>query len=260
MTQTPKPGSLRARILAREPLCGTFVKTAAIEIIEVLAMSGLDFICLDAEHSAFDRARMDSCLAVARAHGLPTLVRVPDGTPAEILKALDAGATGVVVPHVFSVEKAETVARAAHFGHGGRGFAGSTRWAGFATKTMPDVLAMDSETVVLGQIEEPEGVEAADAIAAVDGIDGLFVGPADLAVCYGKTNIADPQVRDAMKTVADAAKAHGKAAVTFTPSAAQTAELTALGISVLFFASEHAWVLQGARATVAGFREATGPA
>ncbi|MEO1601086.1 MAG: aldolase/citrate lyase family protein [Pseudomonadota bacterium] len=250
------PTGLRSRILAREPLCGTFVKTPAIEMMELLAMSGLDFVCLDAEHSAFDRARLDASLAMARALSLPALVRVPDGTPAEILKALDSGATGVVVPHVDSMTKAETVARAAHFGHGGRGFAGSTRWAGFATRSMPEVLAMDEETVVLAQIEEPEGVEAASAIAGVDGIDGLFVGPADLAVCYGKTSITDPQVRGAIETVSQAAAAKGKAAITFTPSAAQTAELTALGITMLFFASEHAWVLQGARATVAGFREA----
>lgn len=252
------PGSLRARILGREMLCGTFVKTPSVEIMELLAMSGLDFVCLDGEHSAFDRARMDSCLAVARALGLPTLVRVPQGTAAQVLMALDSGATGVVVPHCYSVEKAEAVARAAHFGHGGRGFAASTRWAGFATKPMGEVLAMDADTVVLGQIEEPEGVAAADAIAAVDGMDGLFVGPADLAVCYGKTDIADPQVREAIGIVGKAAAAHGKAAVTFAPNPVPTGALRDLGVSMFFFASEHAWVLQGARQTMADFRAALG--
>ncbi|MEM9147348.1 MAG: aldolase/citrate lyase family protein [Pseudomonadota bacterium] len=252
------PNGLRARLLAREPLCGTFVKTPAIEMMEILALSGLDFVCLDAEHSAFDRARMDASLAMARALGLPALVRVPDGTPVEILKALDAGATGVVVPHCYSVAKAETIARAAHFGHGGRGFAGSTRWAGFATRSMSDVLAGDSDTVVLGQIEEPEGVEAAEAIAAVPNLDGLFVGPADLAVCYGKTDITDPMVRSAMERVGKAAAAHGKAAVTFAPSVDQTRALMDLGITMLFFASEHAWILQGAKATAGVFRKAVG--
>lgn len=250
------PKGLRARMRAGDPLCGVFVKTPDVQIVEVLAHAGLDFICFDAEHSPYDRGRLDASLAVARALGQPALVRVPVGTPAEILKALDAGALGVVVPHCADVETAEAIAQAAHFGHGGRGFAGSTRWAGFATKPMADVLAMDEETIVIGQIEEPEGVEAAAEIAAVDGIDGLFVGPADLAVCYGVTDIAGPEVRGALKKVCDAAKANGKAGITFAPSAALTAELSDIGVNMFFFASEHAFMMQGAKATVEAFRAA----
>mgnify|MGYP000256070477 CR=1 FL=1 len=247
----------RARVLRREMLCGTFMKTPAYELVEILAMSGLDFICLDGEHAPFDRARMDACLAMARALNFPCLVRLPEGTPAQILMALDSGATGVVIPHCYSVEKAEAVARAARFGHGGRGFAGSTRWAGYATKGMPDVLAMNDETVLLGQIEEPEGVDAVEAIAAVDGIDGVFVGPADLAVCYGKTSIDDPDVRAAMGRVGKAAEANGKSAVTFAPNAGTLDDLTALGVNMMFFASEHSWVLNGAKQVVADFRAKT---
>lgn len=248
---------LRARILRRDMLCGTFVKTPSIEVIEVLAHGGLDFICLDAEHSGFDRARMDSCLAIAKALGLPCLVRVPVGSPAEILKALDSGATGIVVPHVYSVEKAEAVAKAARYGHGGRGYAGSTRSAGYATKPMPEVLAMTEDTVVLGQIEEPEGVDAVEAIAATPGIDGLFVGPADLAVSYGETDMYAPVVLDAMRKVGDATKANGKSAVTFTPNMGNFDTLSGAGMNMLFFASELAWMLNGARALAAEFKEKT---
>ena len=249
---------LRARILRREMLCGTFMKTPAHELVEILAVSGLDFICLDAEHAPFDRARLDTCIAMARALDFPCLVRLPEGSPAQILMALDSGATGVVIPHCYSVEKAEAVAKAARFGHGGRGYAGSTRWAGFATKGMPDVMAMNDDTVVLGQIEEPEGVEAVEGIAAVEGMDGVFVGPADLAVCYGKTNINDPQVLAAIGRVGEAAKANGKSAVTFAPNADTLGDLTALGVNMMFFASEHSWVLQGARQTAADFKAKVG--
>jgi len=213
---------LRARILRRDMLCGTFLKTPAYEMVEILAKSGLDFICIDAEQMA-----------------------------------LDSGATGVVIPHCYSIEKAEAVARAARFGHGGRGYAASTRWAGFATKGMPDVMAMNDETVVLGQIEEPEGVEAVEGIAAVEGMDGVFVGPADLAVCYGKRSLDDPQVRAAIGRVGAAAAANGKSAVTFAPDPGTLDELTALGVNMMFFASEHSWVLQGARKTAADFRAKT---
>ncbi len=241
------PNGLRARILSGEMLSGTFLKTPAHEIIEVLSQSGLDFVCIDCEHAAYDRRGMDTSLAMAKALGLPALVRVPEGTPAQILMALDSGAVGVVVPHVFSVEKAKDVSKAAHFGHGGRGFAGSTRWAGLGAHPMADVLAMDDETVVLAQIEEPEGVDAVADIAAVDGIDGLFVGPADLAVCYGKTDITDPVVRSAIGKVGGAAKAAGKAAVTFCPTTAMVPDLAALGISMFFVGSEHGFMLASAR-------------
>ena len=87
---------LRSRMAAGEMLAGTFLKTASIDIIEVMAKSGLDFVCLDAEHAPFDRARLDACLAVARALDFPVLVRVPSALPQDILQVLDAGAVGVV--------------------------------------------------------------------------------------------------------------------------------------------------------------------
>jgi 2-keto-3-deoxy-L-rhamnonate aldolase RhmA len=243
---------LKQRMLGGDILVGTFLKTPAYELIEVLAKSRLDFICLDAEHAPFDRARMDQCLAMARALGLPALVRVPVGTPSELLKVLDSGATGVVVPHVDSAEKAQAIARAGRFGHGGRGYAGSTRWAGFATRPMQDVLQQSSdETIVIAQIEEPEGVDAASDIAAIDGIDGLFVGPADLAVCYGKTDMSDPLVLDAMAKTGIAAKAKNKAFMTFAGSSAAGPKLKDLGVTMFFVASEHAFMLHGANAEAA---------
>lgn len=245
------PNGLRARILSREMLSGTFVKTPAYEIIEVLAQSSLDFICLDCEHAPMDRRGMDASLAMARALGLPALVRVPEFTPGNVLMALDSGAVGVVIPHVDSGEKAAAVARSAHFGHGGRGFAGSTRWAGQGSKTVPEVLAMDDETVVLAQIEEPEGVDAIDAIAGTDGIDGLFVGPADMAVCLGVNDAADAAVRDVMATVGAAAQRHGKAAVTFQPTTATVPDLQSLGLSMFFIGSEHNFMLSTAKQVAA---------
>ncbi|MEM6662474.1 MAG: aldolase/citrate lyase family protein [Pseudomonadota bacterium] len=245
------PNGLRARILSGETLSGTFVKTPAHEVIELLALSGLDFICIDCEHAANDRRGMDASLAMATALGLPALVRVPEFTPANVLMALDSGALGVVIPHVTSGEKARAVAKAAHFGHGGRGFAGSTRWAGNGSQNMGQVLAQDVETIVLAQIEEPEGVDALDDIAATDGIDGLFVGPADMAVSLGVNDITHADVRDVMRQVGAAAKRHGKAAVTFQPTTATVPDLKDLGISMFFIGSEHTFMLKAAKQVAA---------
>lgn len=243
----------RSRMLAGDYLAGTFLKTPAYELIEVLAQSSLDFLCLDAEHSAFDRARMDACLALSRALDFPVLVRVGAASPENILQALDSGAVGVVCPHVDTAEKAADIARWSRFGHGGRGYAGSSRWAAFATRKMPDLLAQSqAETVVIAQIEEPEGVDAAAAIAATDGVDGLFLGPADLSVGYGKSDQTSPELMSAFASVGAAAKDAGKAYMTFVPNADAAAKLTQYGLTMFFIASEHSWMRNGATADANG--------
>lgn len=244
----------REAALSGRILSGTFVKTPDLAVIEVLAKSRLDFLCLDAEHAPFDRARMDACLAMARALDMPTLVRVAAGEPHLVLQALDSGAVGIVCPHVDTPEKAATLARAARFGRGGRGFAGSTRWAGFATRPMAEVLARDAETMVIAQIEEPEGVEAVEAIAATEGIDGLFVGPADLSVGYGKSDQTSDELKSAIARTGAAARAAGKACMIWVPNAEAANALQAHGMTMFFTASEHAWMLAGANAVADGIR------
>jgi 2-keto-3-deoxy-L-rhamnonate aldolase RhmA len=120
---------------------------------------------------------------------------------------------------------------------------------------MADVLAGDAETIVIAQIEEPAGVEACEAIAAVDGIDGLFVGPADLAVCHGVTDLAAPPVTAALERVGAACRAEGKAFLTFAAGADAAPRLRGLGVTGFLVASEHAFMLQGARVAAAAFRD-----
>jgi 2-keto-3-deoxy-L-rhamnonate aldolase RhmA len=233
-------------------MVGTFLKTPAHLVVEVLAGSKLDFVCLDAEHAAFDRAALDACCAVGRALDFPVLVRVPDGTPHHILAALDSGAIGVVVPHVASPETARGVARAARFGPGGRGFAGATRWADFGGHGMGALIERSRrETVVIAQIEEPEGVEACEAIAAVDGIDGLFVGPSDLSVGYGLTAVGGADLDAAMTRVGAAARANGRALATWTAGSAQARDWARThGVDMFLIASELNWMRQGADSVV----------
>ena len=251
-----KTAGFKKRMLDGERLVGTFVKTTSHEMIEILALSDLDFVCIDAEHAAFDRRSMDACLALARALDFPAIVRVGSGSAENILQALDSGAVGVVVPHVTGAARAAEVAKAARFGLGGRGFAGATRWAGLGTKTMPEVLAQSAaETFVLAQIEEPEGVEAATEIAETVGIDGLFIGPSDLSVSYGKTDANSPELHAAYKTVGAAAQAAGKTFVTWAPTVEKAAEWRGYGVTMFFIASEHGWVMQGGRAAARGIRD-----
>ncbi|KIT14427.1 HpcH/HpaI aldolase family protein [Jannaschia aquimarina] len=245
-----------SRLRSGERLVGTFMKTPSHVALEILILSGLDFVVLDAEHAPFDRTALDACMAVARARDFPTLVRIGAGTPAEILNVLDLGATGIVVPHVDSVGKAEAIARAARFGEGGRGYAGSTRWAGYTSQTMPDLLVRSAtETVVIAQIEEPAGVEAAEAIAATEGIDALFAGPADLSVAYGHTSMDNADLDAAMARCGAACRDAGKGYVTWVPDAAKADAWKKHGFSTFVVSSEHGWILQGARAAASAIRD-----
>ncbi|MBV2358207.1 aldolase [Thalassococcus sp. CAU 1522] len=252
--------NFRQTMLSGAPLAGTFLKTPAHQLVEVLEQAGLDFLCLDAEHAPFGRAGLDVCIAMGRALDLPMLVRVADGSPREILQALDYGAAGVVVPHVDSVEKAAEVARAARFGLGGRGYAGSTRWAGYATRPMPELLQRSrDEIVVIAQIEEPAGVEAVEAIAATDGIDGLFLGPADLSVGYGYDHQNSDELKAALTRVGRAARDAGCAYMSFVPTG-EDAQAWArdYGMTMFFIASEHGWMRKAAAADVAAVKAIKG--
>ncbi len=121
---------------------------------------------------------------------------------------------------------------------------------------MPEVLAQSAaETFVLAQIEEPEGVDAATEIAETVGIDGLFIGPSDLSVSYGKTDANSPELHAAFKTVGAAAKAAGKAFVTWAPTVEKAAEWRGYGVNMFLIASEHSWITQGARAAAKGVRD-----
>jgi len=218
----------------------------------VLAQSELDCLCLDAEHAPFDRGALDACIAIGRALDFPILVRPGDGSPREVLQALDYGAVGIIAPHIDSVNKARDLARSARFGLNGRGYAGSTRWADYATRGMEDLLDASAQTIVIAQIEEPAGVDAAEDIAGVDGIDGLFLGPADLSVGYGHRNQTSDDLTRAFESGGAACKAHGKHYMTFVANAAQAAERAKFGVSGFMVASEHSWLRAGATAEARG--------
>lgn len=235
-------------------LIGTFVKTPEIIVVETLARSGLDFICLDGEHAAFDRARLDACLAVGRALGFPCLVRVPAARAEYILQALDMGAAGLVIPHVDSAEKAAEMGRLSRFGNGGRGFAGATRGGDWGAGGMAGVLSRGGDPLVLVQIEEPEGVEAADGIAGAAGIDGVFLGPADLSVGYGHESMESPELDAAYQRVGTAVAAAGRTFATFARDAQAGRAVEAHGVTMLFVGSELGWMAAGAKAEADAFR------
>jgi 2-keto-3-deoxy-L-rhamnonate aldolase RhmA len=243
--------TLKQRLAAGELIVGTFVKTPSPIIVEVLALSALDCLCLDAEHAPFDRIAIDGCAMAARAGGKDLLVRVPVATPEHILNALDCGATGVVAPHVRSAHEARDLVRMAHYGAGGRGYAGSSRAAGYTTSSMADHLERSARTIVIAQIEDPESIEDIEAIAAVDGIDALFVGRVDLTVAYGAASQDDPRVVAAVERVCAAGRAQGRPVGMFLARTSDIPLWREKGASLFLLGSDHGFMLAGAAALMA---------
>lgn len=239
--------TFKEKLASGAPLVGTFVKTPSPIVVEVLGLTDLDCLCLDAEHAPFDRIAIDGCVAAARAAAKPALVRVATAAPEHILNALDCGASGVVAPHIRSAAEAEAFARACRYGAGGRGYAGSSRAAGYTTRSMADHLAASAGSVVaIAQIEDPEAIDDIDAIAAVPGIDALFVGRADLTVAYGATSQDDPAVIAAVEAICAAGRRHNRRVGMFLARVQDVPIWTARGASLFLLGSDHGFLLQGA--------------
>jgi 2-keto-3-deoxy-L-rhamnonate aldolase RhmA len=248
-----RSSEFRKRLRAATPMVGTFTKTPSAILHEVLGLSQLDCICIDAEHAPFGRTELDACIAALRAADMPALVRVSHAAPHEILSALDCGASGVVIPHVVSAEAAAAAVAAAHYGRrgadDGRGYAGSSRAAGYGTKPMLTHIADSAvRTTVVAQIEDAEALDVLDDIAQVEGIDCLFVGRMDLTVSLGAAKPDDPQVIEAVEKICAAGRRHGRCVGMFVPPSEELGRWRRQGATFFLLASDQQFLLAGAKA------------
>ena len=237
--------TFRQRLLAKEHLVGTFQKTPSMMISEVLASTQIDVVCIDAEHSPFDRCDIDAATLAFRAGDKPSLVRVPSGAAEQILNALDCGATGIVVPHVDSVKKAQAIAQAARYGDKGRGYAGSTRAANYAGNSVAQNIENNQHNVVIAQIEDLAALDVIDDIAAVSGIDCLFIGTMDLAVALGCSSPKDTPVVNAAKQICAAANKADRRIGIFVADLNDVAFWREHGVTLFLLGSEHGFIKAG---------------
>ena len=199
-------------IALAQALVGTFVKIGSPHVLEVIGTTGLDFVVLDAEHAPFDRGLLDLMMLAGRAAAIPVFVRIPEINPAWVLSCLDIGAAGLLVPHVDSVEQARAVVSMARYRGGSRGYSSSPRFAGHGSLSMSEVLERGDRAQVICQIESPRAVDCARDIADVDGVAGLFVGRADLALSMGLEDPRAPAVLESARGTLRAARDAGKLA------------------------------------------------
>ena len=238
--------NLLKRKLSEKGSCvGSFLCVATVPIMECLGYTGLDFVIIDTEHGPYDTQPMSDLIKAAELANMAPIVRVADVTHKEIQRAVDNGAQGIIVPCLRSVEDfKKCVALAKYPPVGNRGFI-KGRGSGFgyeswASGTLEEFMANSNERVlVLPQCETKEALESIEEIVALDGLDGIFVGPFDLSVSLGIPGKFDcEEFRAAVRRIKSACDDQGKLCLIFTTTIADTRRYLAEGFSAVAYSND----------------------
>jgi len=194
-----------------EPSLGIWVNLPEIHVAESLARTGVDWLCFDLQHGLMDSSDLLRLLPAICGQPVTPLVRVAANTPDQIGKVLDVGAEGVIVPMVNSAEEARQAAAACYYPPLGQRSCGPMRPA--MVSGIEYLASANEQIACLPMIETEEGLNRVEEIAAVEGVDGLFVGPVDL--CYGlgiaPGDFGNPRFKDAVAAIVTACRKHGRA-------------------------------------------------
>ena len=254
-----RPDSGTARGLAYGSR-GIWAFTADLDLLRRLAGTGFDWVAVDAQHGPVDRATLHAVGRALAGAPAPFVVRVPAVDPAWIGAALDAGAAAVVVPGVTTVADAVVAARASRYPP-----AGERSWGPFPPlwgAAAPDPAGADAAARCLVMVETVGALDDVEAIASAPGVDGLFVGPLDLALALGTTVEAlleDRSQAGPIGRVVAAARRNGILVAAFAGTPANALRLRAHGIHCLAVTTDLAVVEAGASAVLALDDEGPGP-
>jgi 2-dehydro-3-deoxyglucarate aldolase/4-hydroxy-2-oxoheptanedioate aldolase len=244
------PRTFRERVLAGEVLIGTFLQLASPLATEITAQAGFDWLLVDLEHGSGSEATLLGDLLAMSASGVHSLARVESPERLRIGRALDAGVTGIMVPRIVSAEQAEQVARYLRYPpQGVRGVALGTRGARFGQVPVTEIARLNDGVVGVLQIETTSSLECVDQIAQIDGVDVLFIGPADLSVALGIPGQLDhPLFRDAFDRIKAAADRNHKVVGTLLRNAQEVPSAVERGMTFLGITSEATILANGIRA------------
>lgn len=224
--------SFRSRLLANETLIGTLVATASTETVESLASLGFDWLFIDAEHGAFSPEQVISLLQAA--HDCPCLVRIPSPDEAWVKKILDAGANGIIVPQINTLEQAHDVVNYAKYPPMGKRGVGLGRAHGYGKDFATYLEHANQDTVIVLQAETLAVLDCVEEIAALEAVDAILIGPYDLSASLGHMgDISHPVVQDAIQRVKQACDKQSTQLGIFGVTAGSVSPYKAMGFTLL---------------------------
>ncbi len=251
---------LKEKLDAGKNPVGTFFCSGSACVAECLGYTGLDFIVIDAEHSDVDAETATGLIRAAELHGVTPVVRAKDGTRPSILKMLDAGAHALIIPNVHTPDEARgAVDYAKYTPVGRRGYAKGRR-AGFgyedyAVELKRYLRESNEQTLLFPMCETVGAFEHIEEIAAIDGVDGIFVGPYDLSLDMGiPGEFAAPEFQAALKRVAAVCREAGKYSMIFAGTPDTAKEYIRLGYQSAAVGTDTDAVIRAYRSVVESVR------
>ena len=238
------PNPVLAKLRRGEVSIGSWLNLASPLAAEVMAVGGCEWLVIDAEHAPWDLGLITEGIRAIESQGCVPLVRPWTNDPAWFGQILDAGAMGLVVPHVSTVEQAEAIAGAVRYPPRGHRSSGTSR----ATIDRGWTAQANDHLIICPQIEDLEGADNTEAIMAVDGMDVAYIGPSDLALSMGLTSadmFTNADHAAAIAKVLAGAQANGKPAGLPAPTVERARQLIAQGFTMIDYSSDYR-ILQAA--------------
>lgn len=250
---------MRELIAQNRLLIGTMLSEVYFPNISfILKNTGYDYMIIDCEHGPFDYSQTAGIISMARSNGISAIVRIPEIRREVVIKYLDMGADGFLVPMVKNKEDAVKIVDLAKYQpQGHRGISISRAHSRYAPGNLSEYLAKaNAHTSILIQIELRSALEETEEIAALPGVDALMVGPSDLSMDLGIFNRLDhPLLLEAVNRVAEAAKKAGKASGVITSDRRLISNGIIQGMSIICTGSEVRTMTKGFAAEAAAVRE-----
>lgn len=260
MSQTPR-NTFKDALQAGRQLAGLWLGLADPYATELCAGLGYDWMLIDGEHGPNDLRSMLGALQAAAPYETEAVVRIPHGDPALIKQVLEIGARTLLIPMVESAQAARGLVQAMRYPPQGirgvgSGLARSSRWSRY-----PNYLHEANERVcLLVQVETAEALGELDAIAQVDGVDGVFIGPADLSASMGLLGQpVHPTVKAAIEQAIRTIRSHGKAAGILCTDEALAKHYTQVGAQFVAIGVDTTLLSQAARALLQRYRDEATP-
>ncbi len=259
------PGSLRDALRGDSlVLCLALMHSRTPDVPAIAAAAGYDAVYVDLEHTSTSLETAAMLCASAIGAGISALVRVPSQEPSLIARVLDSGAAGIIVPHVNTAPEARDVVNAARFPPAGhRSISGPNALSGFAARSATELTeVLEARTVVAVMVETTEAVGNADAIASVEGVDMVLIGPSDLTAEMGIHGLYENErFRNAVDSVAAACRTHGVAlGVAGIKSLDLLKRFVGLGLRFISAGTDVGMMTEAATARAQALRGLDGPA